>query len=191
MSAKSSNPALRNTDGARSDLDQSQVTAPSAVVDEIKGELVKSGVPANRVTPLAESVVSMVVARSGPLPSVEEFEGYDQICPGAARDILNMALKQQDHVHKTERWELLGEICLKVLGIMASLAIVAGFLVAAAYCASIGQPWLGLGFVAGGAIVTSCSIFMRNFIRQDPSGPAQGHTVRKSGSKKSRRKSQV
>ena len=38
----------------------------------------------------------------GPLPAPETLAAYENLCPGAAREILNMAKDNQKHRHKTE-----------------------------------------------------------------------------------------
>jgi hypothetical protein len=62
--------------------------------------LAEQGIPAAKV-----SVVVREFTRefySGPLPSVEDFRGYNDVCDGAARDILDMAGREQRHAHKIE-----------------------------------------------------------------------------------------
>jgi uncharacterized membrane protein len=43
---------------------------------------------------------------SGPLPTSEEFQGYDQALPGAADRILAIAEKESEHRHGIEKDEL-------------------------------------------------------------------------------------
>ena len=40
---------------------------------------------------------------SGPIPNQESLAKYDQIVPGSAQTIINMAVKEQEHRHQMER----------------------------------------------------------------------------------------
>jgi uncharacterized membrane protein len=43
---------------------------------------------------------------SGPLPTSQEFQGYEQVLPGAADRILAIAEKESEHRHDIEKDEL-------------------------------------------------------------------------------------
>jgi len=64
--------------------------------------------------------------RSGPLPSQQEFDGYERTLPGAAERILSMAELEQRRSHKlatNEQWlRIFGAISGFVLG-LAGLSI--------------------------------------------------------------------
>jgi uncharacterized membrane protein len=68
---------------------------------------------------LVQRVVSIVQSHSGPLPPPQMLGGYEEILPGAAATIFNMAVREQSHRHHKE----LAEIALPYVG------MVCGFLV--------------------------------------------------------------
>ena len=43
------------------------------------------------------------ISYSGPLPPAHELQGYEAACPGLAREIADMALRQQAHRHEMEK----------------------------------------------------------------------------------------
>ncbi|WP_373565396.1 DUF2335 domain-containing protein [Bradyrhizobium diazoefficiens] len=124
------------------------------------------------------------VQHRGPIPSPEQFGGYEQILPGSADRILKMAEKEQDHRHDWERrhlrWDGLINIVSLSFGWLLSLALAAG----AVYCATISQPTaaVALTSVAAFGAVGSFLRGKRLFSRADhnlpsapqpPSKPAQ------------------
>jgi hypothetical protein len=92
-----------------------QAVATSAAPNpEILTKLARAGVSGDVI-----QMIKMEVTRShaGPLPTVETYEGYERVCPGAAREILDMAVRQQSHSHKMERYNAHSEFWLPVIGI--------------------------------------------------------------------------
>ena len=57
-------------------------------------------------------------SHEGPLPSVEMFAGYEKVCSGAARDILDMAKTAQSHQNYMQRYAASSEFWLPVIGIV-------------------------------------------------------------------------
>jgi hypothetical protein len=92
----------------RSDPDlpsQRAVGAPDGkaeVVDEAS-ELLRPLLrdPAEAAKTAAE-LVAAIELHKGPLPHPRILSGYDEIVPGAARDILDMARLEQRHRHRME-----------------------------------------------------------------------------------------
>jgi uncharacterized membrane protein len=82
--------------------------------------------------------------RQGPLPSPEEFGGYDQVLPGAAERILSMAEKEQKHRHDLESQETEQAIAVSKseIGLAAN-----GQRIAAVLFLSIIVGGLALGFL--------------------------------------------
>ena len=175
MSGNSLERALNNTGAAN--VSQAPDDPPSSaevvVLEEVAHDLVVGGVRPERAPELAQQVFSRVVSRVhiGPLPPVEDFAGYDEVCPGASREILDMAIAQQRHAHWIEKAEIIGEIALKVLGIFAALCVVGGLLAASVYCAIIGQTAVGVALASGAGIATIAGVFLRNFIRKPEPEP--------------------
>ncbi|MCX7899362.1 MAG: DUF2335 domain-containing protein, partial [Methylocystis sp.] len=110
------------------------------VIEHVKEDLVKSGVKREQAPRAASRVVEYVASyHSGPLPSVREFRGYEDICPGAARDILTMAQKDQDHEHRMDVVRVRGEIFLKFSGMVFVLLVFALMIGGAIYAAQGGH----------------------------------------------------
>lgn len=55
---------------------------------------------------------------SGPLPRPEDLAKYDQIVPGAAERIINMAEREMDHRHKTDNKTTKNIVRVTLLGII-------------------------------------------------------------------------
>ncbi len=89
---------------------------------------------------------------SGPLPPPELFKQYEEILPGSANRIMEMAEKEQD-IRKENITSLISIGRLQIWGSMAiSLVLILGFIGAGIYCAKIGQPIVG-GVLGGLGIV--------------------------------------
>ena len=85
------------------------------------------------------------------------------IRPGVALRIRIQAA-QQRHAHWLEKFELFFEFTLKVLGILAALAVVGGLLAASVYCAIIGQKEVAIALASGAGVSTVAGVFLRNFL---------------------------
>jgi uncharacterized membrane protein len=91
----------------------------------------------------------------GPLPTPEVMKAYDEICPGAARDILEMAKTHQSHdvwmdqrdMRRLMRQDIFSFI-LGLIGQLGSIAItVLGFCMSYIYIKA-GEPKLGYSTAA-------------------------------------------
>lgn len=81
----------------------------------------------------------------GPLPPVDQFRGYNEVVPGSARQIIDMAIREQAHRHQMQTFEMLYPYLGWFAGFVGFMACIAG----ATYLATNGhEP------VAGG-----CSAF--------------------------------
>jgi uncharacterized membrane protein len=127
----------------------------------------------------------MEVTRShaGPLPTVETYEGYERVCPGAAREILDMAVRQQSHSHKMERYNAHSEFWLPVIGISAAVATIISMFIAGFYLALNGHENLAIGVLSGTGLVTIVGAFLQ---RSQPEESPPPEPVR-TGSKLTRR----
>ena len=77
--------------------------------------------------------VNEIKIRSGPLPAPEDLREYENICPGAADRILQMAEKQIDHRHNEESKAVSAAILDGHLGLVFAFVVclvgmVGGFL---------------------------------------------------------------
>jgi uncharacterized membrane protein len=73
---------------------------------------------------------------SGPLPTSGEFQGYEQVLPGAANRILVITEKESEHRHDIEK----GELKIKGRGQIFALAISVLSLVAVGLSIYFSQP---------------------------------------------------
>ena len=76
--------------------------------------LISSSAENPAVAPAAIQITTTAFHHSGPLPDPRTLEYYDRVCPGAAREILDMAKVEQIHRHKgnSRKWfsHILGQI---------------------------------------------------------------------------------
>jgi uncharacterized membrane protein len=108
----------------------------------------------------------------GPLPAVEDFAGYDQVCPGSAREILDMAVRQQKHSHHMDRYNAHSEFWLPVIGICAAVSIVVAMFTAGIYLALNGHEHLAIGVLTGTGIATVVGTVLQRGKTEDPAPTA-------------------
>src|SRR5690606_8868451 len=102
--------------------------SPSAesLPEAIEGELIAAGVQPGVVGQVAVRIVSYVKSQfhSGPLPPADTYARYEEIYPGAAKEIMDMAVRAQLHAHDIERKIVSGEISYRWIGIVVAALIV-------------------------------------------------------------------
>ncbi|MGE5596083.1 MAG: DUF2335 domain-containing protein [Hyphomicrobiales bacterium] len=91
-----------------------------------------------------------IQARSGPLPSPEDFERYEEILPAAER-ILRMAEEQSKHRQTLEQKVIDGDIAAQRLGLIVGGVVALSLGVVAAVVAIWAQP-------AAGAVIASMDV---------------------------------
>jgi uncharacterized membrane protein len=117
----------------------------------------------NRPVSTEREIVQIITQQlshySGPLPQAEQLEQYERICPGYAKELLEMAKKGQDHAQEMEKksLELHTKFSLNhqkyfgrgqiIGGVLAFSAIIAGTI----FCI-YGYPKTGASII--GAILT-------------------------------------
>jgi uncharacterized membrane protein len=121
---------------------------------------------------LQEVKTEIIKAHVGPLPSVEDFAGYDSVCPGSAKEILDMAVRQQKHHHHMDRYTAASEFWLPVIGIVAAVAVVVAMFGAGVYLALNGHETLAIGVLSGTGIVTAVGAFIQRSKNEEPAKPA-------------------
>jgi uncharacterized membrane protein len=128
-------------------------------------KLERAGVPGDVI-----QLIKMEVTRShtGPLPTVETYEGYERVCPGSAREILDMAVRQQSHSHHMDRYTAHSEFWLPVIGICAAISIVISMFIAGVYLALNGHENLAIGVLSGTGIVTVVGAFLQRGRAEEP-----------------------
>lgn len=96
---------------------------------------------------------------SGPIPPPEILKKYDEICPGAADRLIQMAENQSSHRHSMENRSLELDHQRSMAGMWCGFAVaLAGFSVAA-WIAWLGHPWIGMMF-ASVDIVSLVGVFV-------------------------------
>jgi uncharacterized membrane protein len=80
----------------------------------------------------------------GPIPPVEDFEGYERILPGAADRILKMAENQAGHRQSLERRALTGDLVKAMMGTILAYISFAGAMAGAVYLLTNDKPLYGL-----------------------------------------------
>ncbi|MGI4792890.1 MAG: DUF2335 domain-containing protein [Janthinobacterium lividum] len=81
---------------------------------------------ARQAPQVALQVVSAIQMHVGPLPPPETLNGYDLVLPGAAREIMDMALREQAHRHTMEKSANIYPFIGLVFGLIAFLCCIAG-----------------------------------------------------------------
>ena len=117
---------------------------------------------------------------SGPLPQAEQMEHYERICPGYARELLEMAKKAQDHAQDMDKKTIeihqnfmarhqtyfgRGQI---IGGILAFSAIAAGTIFAI-----YGAPVTGASLI-GGVMAVLAGAFAWGKWHENTSGDSSG-----------------
>ena len=124
--------------------------------------------PAKAQIVLQQVTTEIIKAHAGPLPAVDDYAGYDQVCPGSAREILDMAVRQQKHSHHMDKYNAGSEFWLPVIGIGAAVAIVVAMLAAGVYLAMNGHENLAIGVLSGTGIVTVIGAFLQRGKTEEP-----------------------
>lgn len=97
------------------------------------------------------------------VPPAREFAGYEEICPGAARDILDMAKNEQSHRARMETGMLRGEIFLKSLTIVVAFGIICVMTFGAIYAAAFGYEIVGITIASGSGLALVAGVIARIF----------------------------
>lgn len=180
MSDKQSGPAPKDTKSvavhqARGDDDPQSLPDGSEVLEKVQEDLVKSGVRREQATKVAHRLIRHVTTstiHSGPLPLVGDFAGYEQICPGAARDILDMAKNDQRHQQRMELAQLRSEVFLKSLAIFVAFGIILVMIAGAIYAAKIGHENLGITIASGSGLALVAGVIARIFLGRKENKPS-------------------
>lgn len=134
--------------------------------------LESQGLPPAKASFVIERVTTEIRSHKGPLPSVDDFAGYDRVCPGSAREILDMAVRQQQHNHQMDRYNASCEFWLPVTGILVAALIIVGMLSAGVYLAMNDHENLAIGVFSGTGIATVAGAFLQRRRSEDqPQSP--------------------
>ncbi len=100
-------------------------------------------------------------SHQGPLPSPQTFAQYEDVCPGAAREILNMAIREQQHGHDQDKLALTSEVSYRILAIVLAASLVALFVIGAVVCAVSGHDGPAIALGSAATIMTGAGVFIR------------------------------
>lgn len=109
----------------------------------------------------AERVIGMVLTKTyrGPLPAPEDLAHYEQICPGAADRIINMAEANMSHRHSMEKTLLKSDYGLRSRGQWFALVALFAMLSVIAFTFWLGQPIAG-SILGGATLATVTGMFL-------------------------------
>lgn len=95
-------------------------------------------------------VVHEVVATSfrGPMPPPDMLRGYEDIVPGSAKQIIGMAMREQEHRHSMDQKSLSHERRYSMIGIVGGTGLGYGCVCGAVIAAWLGYPWVGVARVS-------------------------------------------
>jgi uncharacterized membrane protein len=156
-----------------------------AVLKKIADELAQSGVKKDRAPSLAISVVREVqTLHSGPLPPVSDFDGYEQICPGAARDILEMAKSDLAHQHEMDKLRASGEIGLKLVAMVIAGLIVFIIVGGAIYAAVAGHENVAIVIATGTGVAAVIGVLAKILLTAPKETPKPKPPTPKRGKRK-------
>lgn len=129
-----------------------------AVIDELEEE----GLDAPTATK-AVKIVARAYSRihSGPLPRAEEFARYDAVCPGAAREILQMAVRAQTHGHDMDRTALKSEVLYRNIAISAAALIILAMIAGSVICAIFGRENAAIALGTAAGLSSLAGVFIR------------------------------
>ena len=96
---------------------------------------------------------------SGPVPPPEVLEKYDNVVPGAANRILEMAEKQAAHRIHLEKTVVHEDSKRSYLGLIAGFILSATIIIGGIYLIAVGHDWAGVTLV-GSNLVGLAGIFI-------------------------------
>lgn len=100
------------------------------------------------------------VTRSGPLPAPDDFSRYEQIHPGAAKMILDMANQESEHRRAMEAKAMLRSHREAVIGQTFGLLIGLGGLIATVMLGYFDQG-TAASFVGSGTLLGLVTVFIK------------------------------
>lgn len=113
----------------------------------------------------AEIILTMIksssVSYSGPLPTPEYFQGYENVVPGSAERILRMAETQSEHRKRQESKVIDGQLEQNSRGQIFAFILSLVCLGIAIYFATLGHPELA-GKVLTVTVVGLAGVFLAN-----------------------------
>lgn len=138
-----------------------EVILPPSRVKEIESELISKGLGRTQAQVAVQVFQHLVKSHSGPLPPAEEFAAYDQGFPGAAKEILDMAVRQQQHVHFCEKTAIAGELRYRLFGMFAAVVVVLVLVFGAILASYYGQTTVAVTLGGAAGLTTLAGAFIK------------------------------
>lgn len=104
--------------------------------------------------------------RSAPLPTVEEFAGYEDVHKGAAGEILSMASSAQKHQQWMDRHHLFYDFILRISSTILGAALLISMLYWAYQAGMSGNNWLAW-ILLGSAGFSAIGVLWRQRIHSE------------------------
>lgn len=141
------------------DTEENPIVEIEKAVTKINPKIFQGVQPDKKKEILSAVTVLAMKHHSGPIPSPETLQGYDNILPGAADRVITMAEKQQNHRMGLETKHLSEQMGQSRLGqwlgfIIAIIAISAG-----TYLTMNGHDTVG-GILLGTTLVSLVAVFV-------------------------------
>ena len=92
-------------------------------------------------------MASAEVEFSGPLPPPAVLQGYEDIVPGAANRILEMAERQSEHRQQLEKTVVNGESRMSILGLVAGFVLSTMVIGGGIYLIASGHDFAGAALI--------------------------------------------
>ena len=117
-----------------------------------------------------------LITHSGPLPDPDTMRHYNDIVPGAAARIVDMAEREMAERHRKDADERTAKIRQFSRGQWFAFIVSITALGTCCYCAAIGQPWVA-GVIGGLDLVALAGVFIfgSNLRPQRGNQPDQEH----------------
>ena len=149
-------PKLRNSDkGKKGNPPESEAFDEDAsqAIEKLADSLPEDA-SSNPAIARSLAIIKRSVSFSGPIPSPNAMEKYEEVLPGIADRIMTMAEKEQ----KLREKSITGVIWVEKVKVSGSVFVSALLIGAGVYCAILGQPFLGGVFGTAGLVA---AIFRR------------------------------
>jgi uncharacterized membrane protein len=172
-------------DGKQDDSDGQATNSSQAFIRQVEQELRSDGLEPEQAEKVIRLVKRVAIERiaiekqhRGPLPAAEDFAGYEKVFPGAAKEILGMAIRQQNHAHQCDILTINGEISYRNYGMLAAVFVVTMLVAGSVACALAGQTAVAatLGGTAG--IATLAGAFIKGRRLFDLESPVKSKAER-------------
>lgn len=122
---------------------------------------------------MLQSILISQETYSGPIPSPRILAGMEAVVPGSARQVIGMAVKQQDFDHGFSTAVLTSESRYRICTLVVATLVLAGLIGGAIFCAVIHETAVAitLGTVTGMSVLAGVILKGRDLF-QGPTTPA-------------------